>query len=257
MHLGPRVPDEQMGGHGRSAVITLRLTLALVLTAAACATAQQAQSPPAEGEDRYVHPLTSRMVARTMPARMYELLEREGREDTALPEQVLNRMDLEDGFVVADLGAGSGFFTRRLARRLRPNGKVLAVDIQQEMLDVLMADARELSLDNIEPVLSDTTDPRLPKGGVDWVLMVDVYHEFSDPEIMLEKIKESLRPRTGRVALIEYRAEPALDLVERIPRDHKMSFEEVMTEWLAAGFELDVLYGFLPQQHFFVFKVAD
>lgn len=223
--------------------------------AAAIAGAQQ--SSPSATPERFVHPDTGRQVARTMPASAHALLEREGRAATALPEQVLNKMELKNGDVVADIGAGTGFYTRRIARRLEPGGRVLAVDIQQEMLDLLMADADERGLANVVPVLGGVDDPKLPPGGVDWVLLVDVYHEFSDPEPMLEKIKESLRPGTGRVALLEYRAEPALDIVARIPRDHKMTFEEVVTEWQAAGFELEVLYGFLPQQHFFVFKVGE
>jgi len=188
---------------------------------------------------------------------MYRLLEREGREASEKPDEVIARMALKDGDVVADVGTGIGYFARRLARRVGPSGKVLAVDIQQAMLDILAERTHAEGITNIELILGEPDDPKLPEGRVDWVLLVDAYHEFSDPVGMLEKIKAAMKPGTGRVALLEYRGESALDNFRMIPRDHKMTFEEVMIEWQDAGFELDVLYGFLPLQHFFVFKVKD
>jgi uncharacterized protein (TIGR01244 family) len=211
----------------------------------------------AEDVSPYVHPLTKRKPASPMPASMYKLLERQDREKQEMPDAVIEKLNLKNGSVVADIGAGSGFFSLRIAPRVGPSGKVLAVDIQQEMLDLIKSKIQERNIGNVELILGSETDPNLPPGQADWVLMVDAYHEFSHPEQMLAHIKAALKPGTGRVALLEYRAEPALDNIKFIPADHKMTFEQVMMEWQAAGFELELLYGFLPLQHFFIFKARD
>jgi SAM-dependent methyltransferase len=204
--------------------------------------------------DRFVHPLTGRQVSGTLPAARSAILEREGREERELPEKILDHLGLKPGDVVADVGAGIGWYTRRLARRIGPDGKVLAVDVQQGMLDQLVERMRAEGVTNVFPILGDVADPKLPAGEVDWILLVDVYHEFADPIPMLERLRASLEPGTGRVALVEYRGERLLDTMDPIPDDHKMTVEDVLVEWGAAGFELETLYGFLPHQHFFVMK---
>jgi uncharacterized protein (TIGR01244 family) len=134
---------------------------------------------------------------------------------------------------------------------------VFAVDVQQGMLDQMIARANEAEIKNIYPVLGAFTDPHLPPGKIDWMLLVDAYHEFSDPAAMLARMKESLAP-DGKIALLEYRAEegqPGADVA--IPRDHKMTVDEVMTEWVPAGFELVSLEEFLPAQHLFIFEASN
>jgi len=172
------------------------------------------------------------------------------------PDKTLDFMGLNDGDTVVDLGCGNGFYTLRLAERVAPSGKVLAQDIQQGMHDQLSKRAKEAGAKNIELILGTETDPKLPEGVADWMLLVDVYHEFSDPEAMLAGIKKALKP-DGKIALLEYRAEQTDDVMPAfIPRDHKMTIEEVMSEWTAEGFTLVERREFLPAQHLFVFQAA-
>ena len=177
-------------------------------------------------------------------------LEREGRAELERPEIVIKAMNLRDGDVVADIGAGTGFYSRRLARAVAPTGKVYAEDIQPEMLERLKKIVADEGIPNIIPVLGTETDPNLPKGTMDWILLVDVYHEFQDPQPMLAKIRESLKPN-GRVALVEYRAEG--DTAAHISPAHRMSVEQVLAEWTPAGFTLEQTIEDLPTQHLFIF----
>ncbi len=195
-----------------------------------------------------------RKPARPLPAERAAILLSEFREKYERPEEIIDRMNLKDGDLVADLGAGLGYYSLRLARRVGPRGAVFAVDIQQGMLDQLQGRMKEANMRNIYPVLGDVADPKLPPGKMDWILLVDAYHEFAQPELMLEKIREALAP-DGRVAMIEYRAEQdPKEFPLQIPRDHKMSAIEVLSEWLPAGFELVEYHSFLPLQHYFVFR---
>jgi len=180
----------------------------------------------------------------------------EGREDLEQPSKTLNFMGLRDGDIVAEIGCGNGYYTLQVAPRIAPHGAVFAVDVQQGMLDLMQARREEAGIKNVYPILGTFDDPMLPPGKADWILLVDAYHEFSEPEAMLARMKESLAPG-GRVALLEYRAEqdPAT-IPFPIPRDHKMSIDEVMREWVSAGFELVQRAEFLPAQHLFVFKAA-
>jgi ubiquinone/menaquinone biosynthesis C-methylase UbiE len=180
-------------------------------------------------------------------------LEREGREDEQRPDTIFDAMGLKDGDRVADLGCGSGWFTRRLARRVGPTGRVWAVDIQAGMLDIARDLAGKEGLSNIDFVEDTATDPRLPPGGLDWVLLVDVYHEFSQPREMLEGIRAGLKP-TGRVALVEYRLE---DEGIHVSAQHRMSVAQVLSEWVPAGYRLVKRLEFLPKQHFFIFEAAE
>ncbi|MBK9314948.1 MAG: class I SAM-dependent methyltransferase [Acidobacteria bacterium] len=198
-----------------------------------------------------------RKPARPLPAERAAILLSEFREKYERPEEIIDRMNLKDGDLVADLGAGLGYYSLRLAKRTGPRGAVFAVDIQQGMLDQLQGRMKEAGIRNIYPVLGDEADPKLPPGKMDWILLVDSYHEFGQPELMLEKIRHVLAP-DGRVALIEYRAEQdPKEFPLPIPRDHKMTAAEVLSEWLPAGFELVAYYDFLPLQHYFVFRKAE
>jgi len=179
-----------------------------------------------------------------------------GRAALEEPFKTLNSMGLQDGDLVSDIGCGNGFYSLQVAERIAPHGSVCAVDVQQGMLDLMVARRDEGGVKNIYRILGAYDDPHLPPGKMDWILLVDAYHEFSDPGPMLARMKESLAP-AGRVALLEYWAEqdPA-SIPFPIPRDHKMIIDEVMREWEAAGFELVIRAEFLPAQHLFVFTVV-
>jgi ubiquinone/menaquinone biosynthesis C-methylase UbiE len=181
-------------------------------------------------------------------------LEREGREEEQRPAEIFRAMQLKDGDVAADLGCGTGWFARRMAGVVAPRGRVYAVDIQPEMLDLLRELVKKREVTGIEPVLGTSTDPKLPEGALDWVLMVDVYHEFQQPKPMLEAIKRSLKP-TGKVALVEYRLEG--DSAAHIRMEHRMSIEQVMGEWVPAGFRLVRRIDSLPTQYLFIFERAE
>ncbi len=197
-----------------------------------------------------------RKPANMLPAAMSSILLMEGREDLEQPSKTLDYMKLQDGDLVADIGCGNGFYSLRVAERIGPHGAVFAVDVQQGMLDQLQERMAAAGTRNIYPVLGEFTDPNLPPGKIDWVLLVDAYHEFADPKAMLAKIKASLAP-DGKVALLEYRAEQEdLGTPIKIPRDHMMTIDEVMREWVPAGFELVERPEFLPAQHLFIFEAA-
>lgn len=200
-------------------------------------------------------PKDERRPAAVMSFRGADWLEREGREQEQRPEEVLKTMGLGDGDVVADLGCGTGYFARRMARAVAPKGRVYAVDIQPEMLALMKDLLEKEGTTNVIPVLGEAGDPRLPKGGLDWILLVDVYHEFQQPKAMLAKMRESLKPTTGRIALLEYRLEG--DSARHIRAEHRMSPAQVLAEWQPAGFRLVARHEFLPTQHFFVFARRD
>ena len=178
-------------------------------------------------------------------------LERPDREAEERPDLVLEAMDLKDGDAVADIGCGSGFFTRRLAKAVAPGGTVYGVDIQPEMLDHLKETCAAEGVTNVVPVLGGENDPKLPAGTLDWILLVDTYHEFQDPQTMLRRMRDSLAPG-GRIALVEYRL--LGDTAAHIKEEHRMSPRQVLKEWNPAGFQLVDLVETLPSQHLFIFE---
>lgn len=196
---------------------------------------------------------SERRPAPVMGPRGADWLEREGRDEEQRPREVIRKMGLRDGDVVADVGCGTGYFARRMARAVAPSGRVYAVDIQQEMLDRMQGLLAKEGVTNVVPVLGEADDPKLPPAALDWILLVDVYHELQQPKAMLAKIREGLKP-AGRVALIEYRL--AGDSAAHIRPEHRMSPDQVLAEWLPAGFRLVARHEFLPTQHFFVFEKA-
>ena len=177
-------------------------------------------------------------------------LERPERLEEEQPYKVIEAMNLEPGDIVADVGCGTGYFARKIAKEVGPEGKVYGVDIQPEFLKMLEDLCEEEGINNVIPVLGDEDDPKLPKGKIDWIIMADVYHEFQQPEPMLARMLESLAP-DGKIALLEYRLED--DSADHIKIDHRMSVKQVLAEWNPAGFELIDLLEFLPHQHFFIF----
>ncbi|MEC8859977.1 MAG: class I SAM-dependent methyltransferase [Pseudomonadota bacterium] len=176
-------------------------------------------------------------------------LERTQRTHEEMPDEVVANMNLEPDDVVADIGAGTGYFSFRMAQQV-PQGKVIAVDIQPEMLAIIEQRKAETGLDNVEMVLGEVDNPRLEPNSVDAVLLVDAYHEFSHPFEMMQVIYDAMRPG-GRIFLVEYRAED--DTVPIRPL-HKMSVEQVVREMSVFGLEWDDTLDFLPWQHMFVFS---
>ncbi len=209
-----------------------------------------APSPSAQGGGQPPEP-PPRTPAKVMQAEGggAEWLEREGRADLEKPEVTIGAMNLHDGDTVADIGAGTGFYSRRLAKAVAPSGKVYANDIQPEMLERLKELAAQEGVTNIVTVLGTEDDLKLPAKTFDWVLLVDVYHEFQQPQVMLEKIREALKPN-GRVALVEYRLEGST--ASHISVEHRMSVDQVTAEWTAAGFLLERTIEDLPSQHLFI-----
>jgi ubiquinone/menaquinone biosynthesis C-methylase UbiE len=191
-----------------------------------------------------------REIAQVMGPGGIPWLDRPEREDEEKPSVVLDALKLRGGETVADLGAGSGYFTFRIAPKVGSAGKVLAVEIQDEMLQTIRQRAQALKVTNVEAVKGSETDPNLPVKGVDLVLMVDVYHELAYPFEVMTKIREALKPG-GRVVFVEYRKE---DPDVPIKEVHKMSVEQVKREMNAVGLAHLQTLETLPWQHILVFE---
>jgi ubiquinone/menaquinone biosynthesis C-methylase UbiE len=197
-----------------------------------------------------VHPVTGRETAPVMGMGGAPWLVRPERVAEEAPDAALDAIGIAKGETIADIGAGVGYFTWRLAARVGPEGKVYAVDIQQAMLDQLRKNMAARKLANYEAVLGAVDDPRLPAGRIDLALLVDVYHEFSRPQEMLRKIRASLTP-AGRMVLLEYRKEdPKVPILPA----HKMSVAEVKAEIEPEGFRLEKTLENLPRQHILIFR---
>ena len=196
-----------------------------------------------------VHPVSGRVYALPMGVAGAPWLDRAERELEEDPDLAMRLLRIQRGSSVADLGAGSGYFTVRLARAVGNTGKVYAVDIQQGMLDLLQRAVAKERLTNVIPVLGAPDDPRLPAESLDLVLMVDVYHELAAPQVTLGHVRRALKPG-GRLALIEYRAE---DPDVPIRPEHKMTKAQVKLEVEHEGFRQQRVYDDLPWQHLFVF----
>jgi ubiquinone/menaquinone biosynthesis C-methylase UbiE len=196
------------------------------------------------------HPITGRRYAGVMGAGGADWLVRSERESEEQPDKALDLIGVAKGSTAADIGAGAGYITWRLAERVGPAGKVYANDIQQPMLDLLGRNIRERKLDNVVPVLGAVDDPKLPANTMDLVILVDVYHEFSEPQKMLRGIRESMKA-DGRLVLLEYRAE---DPKVPIRAEHKMTVAQVRAELEPEGFHMDRAIEDLPRQHILIFK---
>ena len=190
-----------------------------------------------------------REISEVMGHRGAAWLERPSRVLEEWPDKVVARMDLEPEHVVADLGAGTGYFTFRISPRV-PRGHVYAVDIQQEMLDIVRERTAHRGTHNVTPVLGTSTDPKLAPNSIDMVLLVDAYHEFSHPYAIMTAVMKALKPG-GRVLLVEYRAEDPKIAIKRL---HKMSVAQARMEMDAVGLRWVETLDFLPTQHFMVFE---
>lgn len=230
--------------HGtRTALVWL---LALILTNETVTHSALAEEPIPPPLKKYY----GRRIATTMHYLGAPWLVRESRQREEDCETMLAALDVQPGQVVCDMGCGNGFYTLPLAKLVGERGKVVAVDIQREMLGLLKDRANAENIDNIELVHGTVVDPQLKPNSVDLVLMVDVYHEFSHPEQMLQAIRDSLKP-SGRVALVEFRAE---DRSVPIKKLHKMSKQQILKEFEPNGFKLVEEFDKLPWQHLMFFE---
>lgn len=190
-----------------------------------------------------------RRIAQTMHYSGAEWLSRSVREREERGSLLLKNLGVREGMTICDMGCGNGFYTLPLARRVGETGRILAVDIQPEMLVMLRARADHEGVDNITPILGSLHNPRLPAASVDLILLVDVYHEFSHPEHMLAAMRAALKPQ-GLLALVEFRAEDADVPIQPL---HKMSKPQIMRELPANGFRLVKQFDELPWQHLMFF----
>jgi ubiquinone/menaquinone biosynthesis C-methylase UbiE len=199
-----------------------------------------------------VHPVSGRKLANVMGVSGAPWLVRPERIEEEQPDTALDELRLVPGMVVADIGAGVGYMSLKMARRVAPGGKVYANDIQPEMLVKMRENMAKEKVTNIEPVLGGTADPKLPANTMDLVLLVDVYHEFSEPQAMLRKIRECMKA-DGRLVLLEYRAEdPKVPIIP----EHKMTVAQVKQELEAEGFKLSQVIESLPRQHILILTKA-
>ena len=197
------------------------------------------------------HPVSGRIFAPVMGVGGAGWLERPEREDEEAPSKALDALELKPGMVVADIGAGSGYYSSRMAKRVGASGRVYATDIQQGMIDLLDRRIRSEGLSNVTTVLGGMDDPKLPANSIDLAIMVDVYHELQQPQIFLQRLKPAFKAG-GRLVLLEFRKEdPKVPILEV----HKMSVAEVKQELEAEGFVLDRVIDVLPWQHIIVLRV--
>lgn len=213
------------------------------------------------GKDRYEHRANhdpdgigkfylGREIALVMGHQAAGWLDRPSREKEEEPAKLLKALDVKEGMTIADVGAGSGFHTFRLAPLVGPKGKVLAVDIQPEMLDIIKKRAAEQKAANVEAVRGTETDPKLPAGAVDLILLVDVYHEFSHPYEMTEKMAAALKPG-GRLVFVEFRLEDPKVPIKLV---HKMTERQVVREMeVFPELSHEKTVDTLPWQHIVIF----
>jgi ubiquinone/menaquinone biosynthesis C-methylase UbiE len=210
-------------------------------------------SPDIKPKEKARRVYLGRIVAQYMSHLGASWLVRPEREREESVKESFEQLSLTEGMTVCDLGCGNGFWTLPIARAVGGTGKVLAVDIQPEMLVQLRQRASMENVNNIEPIRGEIDDPHLPVGAVDLVLLVDVYHEFSHPQSMLWAMRRSLKPN-GVVALLEYREE---DPEVPIKPLHKMSKTQIIKEYEANGLKLVREYNNLPWQHLMFFARND
>jgi ubiquinone/menaquinone biosynthesis C-methylase UbiE len=196
-----------------------------------------------------VHPISGRRFAPVMGYQGADWLERSERDEEEAPDIALNVLKIPKGASVADIGAGSGFITERLSARVGPTGRVFANDLQPQMLQILGRRLAQRNITNVTLVQGTIDDPKLDPASVDLEIMVDVYHELSQPQAMLRGLREALKPG-GRLVLLEYRKEdPSIP----IRFEHKMSVAEAKLEVEHEGFTLAKVDESLPWQHILIF----
>jgi ubiquinone/menaquinone biosynthesis C-methylase UbiE len=205
--------------------------------------------PSFDGTGRYYH---DREISQPMGTQGASWLDRPRRAVEEQPQKLIHALGLQPTDIVADIGAGTGYMSWRLSTQV-PEGKVLAVEIEPEMLTLLHQAQKERGLTNVETILGSPSDPHLPAASLDLVLMVDTYHEFAYPHEMMTNIVTSLKPG-GRVVLVEYRGEDPFVFIKPL---HKMTEAQVKREMQAVGLTWRETKSILPQQHLIVFSRPD
>lgn len=189
-----------------------------------------------------------REIAKVMGHSEALWLERPNREAEEQPQKVIAALDLQPSDVVADIGAGTGYFSFRIAPKLS-DSKVIAVDIQPEMLDIIEFLKKETGISNVETIAASVDHPNLPENSIDLALMVDAYHEFSHPYEVIQGITKALKPG-GRVVLVEYRKENPFIPIKGL---HKMTQNQVKKEMTVVGLQWQKTDEILPTQHIMFF----
>lgn len=239
------------------------LTIAFVFLAIASILGTVTYTPAALAQDNYpsyyrekrIHNpdgigkyYMNREISQVMGHQAKMWLERDSRLREEKPDLTVEQLELNTDDVVADIGAGTGYFSFRLAQQV-PQGQVYAVDIQPEMLNAIALRQQAQNVNNIETILGTEADPHLPAASIDLALMVDAYHEFAYPREMMTGIVEALKPG-GKVVLLEYRKENPMIMIKPL---HKMTQKQVKKELKAVGLKWQTTKEFLPEQHFLVF----
>ena len=224
---------------------TLILALCFALWIDALGIAQDAESEPMAKVPPALEEYKGRTIAQTMHYAGAPWLIRDSRQREEDCERMLANLGVKEGMTICDMGCGNGFYTLQLATMVGEKGRVLAVDVQPQMLKLLRDRMEKHGIDNITPILGSFHNPRLPAEQVDIMFCVDVYHEFSHPEQMLKSMRDSLKP-DGVIVLLEFRSE---DPDVPIKPLHKMSKKQIMKEFPPNGFKLVKEYDKLPWQH--------
>ncbi len=191
-----------------------------------------------------------REIAQVMGHQAADWLERPEREKEEQPAKLIDALKVKQGEVIADIGAGSGYYSFRLSKLVGDKGKILAVDIQPEMLAIIRKKMKEQKVTNIDPIQGTEKDPKLPAGAVDTILMVDVYHEFDFPFEMTKAMVQALKPG-GRLVFVEFRMEDDNVPIKLV---HKMTQKQVMTEMEPHPLRWIKTLDVLPWQHIIVFE---
>ncbi|MFM2061771.1 MAG: hypothetical protein RLZZ507_1441 [Cyanobacteriota bacterium] len=215
------------------------------LPATALPVYEQRQNHSPDGIGKYY---MGREISQVMGYTGAGWLERPSRETEEKPSQIVNLLSLKPDDVVADIGAGTGYLSFLIAPLL-PQGKVLAVDVQPQMLEIIDYFKQEKNINNVEPILATLTNPNLPPESIDLAIFVDAYHELAYPQEVMTEIVKALKPG-GRVVLVEYRGENPFIMIKRL---HKMTQKQVKKEMQAVGLVYQETKNTLPQQHFLVF----
>jgi len=225
------------------------LLIAVVLCSAAPAHSQSVYTTKPASPDGIGKVYMGREIAFVMGHMGAPWLERSERVQEEGTDLLVKNLPLKPTDAVADIGAGTGYFSFRLAAKV-PQGKVYAVDIQQEMLDIIDARKKAGNISNVISVLGTESDPVLPQNTLDWILMVDAYHEFAYPQEMGQAMARALKPG-GKIALVEYRAEDDSVPIKRL---HKMSQAQAKKEMAALGLVWVETKNMLPWQHLMFFE---
>lgn len=191
-----------------------------------------------------------REIAEVMSYMGADWLIRPEREEEEQPDKMLDALKIQPGDTVADVGAGVGYTSARISKRVGPKGVVLATDIQPQMVKMMRENMKALKISNVKPILCTADDTKLPDAGVDLILMVDVYHEVPNPAPFLKGLRKALKPG-GRLVLVEFRAE---DPEVPIKPEHKMTVEQARKEVETNGFGFKEVIETLPWQHIIIFE---